>query len=283
MTRPLRIEYPGALYHVTSRGDRKGTIFFDDNDRNAWMDVLSRVCTRYNFVVHAYCQMTNHYHLLVETPDGNLSQGMRQLNGIYTQRVNRRHVLSGHVLHGRYKAIVVQKESYLLEVARYIVLNPVRGGMVSLPDAWPWSSYHATAGLRPPPAWLDTAWLSAFSKHRDRAELRYRRFVLQGIGRASPMKRVLHQMILGDDEFASLFTDVKPAVELIAVSKIQRRLAALPLCQYREQYATRDEAMARAYWSTAYTMAAIGNHFGVGYSTVSRAIQKYAKASASWT
>lgn len=134
MTRPLRLEYPGALYHVTARGDRRGTIFADIRDREAWLEVLRMVCTRCHFVVHAYCQMTNHYHLMVETVEGNLSQGMRQLNGIYTQQVNRRHGLVGHVLQGRYHAILVQKEAYLLALARYIVLNPVRAGMVGLPS-----------------------------------------------------------------------------------------------------------------------------------------------------
>ena len=124
MTRPLRLEFPGALYHVTSRGDRCGIIFRDDRDREAWLEVLRTVCMRCHFVVHVYCQMTNHYHLMIETVEGNLSQGMRQLNGIYTQQFNRRHGLVGHVLQGRYKAILVQKEANLLELARYIVLNP---------------------------------------------------------------------------------------------------------------------------------------------------------------
>ncbi|MNM39921.1 Transposase IS200 like protein [compost metagenome] len=142
MTRPLRLEFAGGLYHVTSRGDRRGTIYRDDTDRNAWQEVLALVCERYHFVVHSFCQMSNHYHLLVETVEANLSQGMRQLNGVYTQHFNRRHKLVGHVLQGRYKAILVQKENYLLELARYIVLNPVRAHMVASPDNWYWSSHH---------------------------------------------------------------------------------------------------------------------------------------------
>lgn len=141
MTRPLRLEFPGALYHVTSRGDRRGTIYLDDTDRLAWQEVLALVCERYHFVVHSFCQMSNHYHLLVETVEANLSQGMRQLNGVYTQHFNRRHKLVGHVLQGRYKAILVQKENYLLELARYIVLNPVRAHMVASPDDCYWSSH----------------------------------------------------------------------------------------------------------------------------------------------
>ena len=131
MARPLRLEFSGALYHVTSRGDRREDIYLDDADRGNYLSVLSEVCDRFNWLVHAYCLMSNHYHLLIETPDSNLAMGMRQLNGVYTQRFNRRHARVGHVFQGRYKAIIVQKDSYLLELARYIVLNPVRARMVT--------------------------------------------------------------------------------------------------------------------------------------------------------
>ena len=124
MARPLRIEYAGALYHVTSRGDGQEAIYLGDEDRKLFLDVLGQVCERFNWATHAWCEMTNHYHLLVETPDGNLSKGMRQLNGVYTQRFNRQHQRVGHVFQGRFKAILVEKDSYLLELARYIILNP---------------------------------------------------------------------------------------------------------------------------------------------------------------
>ena len=141
MTRPLRLEFPGALYHVTSRGNRRNLIYLDDGDRNAWLRVLGKVCERHRFVIHSFCQMTNHYHLLVETVEPNLSTGMRQLNGLYSQYFNWRHSLVGHLFQGRYKAILVQKESYLVELARYIVLNPLRARVVSSLDDWQWSSH----------------------------------------------------------------------------------------------------------------------------------------------
>src|SRR5690606_34912418 len=122
MSRPLRIEYAGALYHITSRGDGREDIYLTDEDRESWLNVFEEVCRRYNWVCHAYSLMSNHYHLLIETPESNLSLGMRQLNGVYTQRFNRAHQRVGHVFQGRYKAILVDKESYLLELARYIVL-----------------------------------------------------------------------------------------------------------------------------------------------------------------
>ena len=146
MSRPLRIEYAGALYHVTSRGDRREDIYHDDEDRQIWLDVFSQVCSRFNWRCHAWCQMDNHYHVLLETAEGNLSQGMRQLNGVYTQKSNRRHGRVGHVFQGRYKAILVERNEYLLELCRYVVLNPIRAGMVSDLDEWSWSSYRAMIG-----------------------------------------------------------------------------------------------------------------------------------------
>ncbi len=155
MARPLRLEYAGALYHITSRGDRREDIYLDDEDRAAWIEVLTTTCERFNWVVHAYCQMSNHYHLLVETVDGNLSRGMRQLNGIYTTKFNRRHKMVGHLFQGRYKSILVQKGDHLLELSRYVVLNPLRAGMVDRLEDWFWSSYPAVIGRQTVPEWLD--------------------------------------------------------------------------------------------------------------------------------
>ena len=128
MTRPLRLEFPGALYHVTARGNARQGIYLDDQDRHLFLSVLSEVVGRFAWICHAYCLMDNHYHLLIETPQANLSLGMRQLNGVYTQRLNRRHARAGHVFQGRFKAILVERDAYLLKLARYIVLNPLRAG-----------------------------------------------------------------------------------------------------------------------------------------------------------
>ena len=139
MARPLRIEFPGAVYHVTSRGNERKAVFRDDQDRKMFLDTLKGVTLRYNWLCHAYCLMENHYHLLIDTPDGNLSIGMRQLNGIYTQRFNKRHGRVGHLFQGRFKAVLVRKDSHLLEACRYVVLNPVRAGRVQRPEEWIWS------------------------------------------------------------------------------------------------------------------------------------------------
>jgi len=276
MARPLRLEYAGALYHVTARGDRREDIFFQDEDRTEFLSVLGEVCERFNWIVHAYCQMTNHYHLLVETVDGNLWRGMRQLNGVYTQRFNRRHGLAGHLFQGRYKAILVQKDAYLLELTRYVVLNPVRARMVSDPAEWPWSSYRAIIGEAPVPDWLDTEWLLCqFGNERQPAIAAYRRFVMEGLDRPSPLDRVRHQVLLGDDAFVARHQHDRADDRLREVSKAHRRSVALELSAYQDRYPDRTEAMARAYGSGAYTMAEIGKHFGVHYMTVSRAVKGF--------
>lgn len=276
MARPLRIEFPGALYHVTARGDQRGAIYRDDTDRYIWLEVLGLVCARFHFVVHSYCQMTNHYHFLVETVEGNLADGMRQLNGIFSQRFNQRHDLRGHVFQGRYHAVLVQKEAHLLELARYIVLNPMRAGMVSSLDAWHWSSHHNMLNSVGAPAWLNTDWLlGQFGVASVDASAAYRQFISEGAGLSDPLKATRHQLLLGDDAFASKCRLPRTNAQLVAVPKVQRRSSAMTLSEYEAAFRTRDEAMARAYWSTAFTMAEIGAHFGVTYKTVGRAVRRY--------
>lgn len=187
MSRPLRITFPGALYHLPRRGNAQAAIYADDADRRAFLDVLTQIVQRYHWFCHAYCLMDNHYHLLIETPEGNLSQGARQLNGVYTQQSNRRHGRVGHVLQGRYKAILVEKDRYLLALCRYVVLNPVRAGMVRSAREYRWSSYRATAGLSAIPELLCTDWLLAqFGGEHSEAQHQYRRFVAEGVKRPAP-------------------------------------------------------------------------------------------------
>lgn len=237
------------------------------------MSILDLVCTRYNFVVLGFCQMTNHYHLILETVDGNLSQGMRQLNGLYSQYFNRRHELVGHLFQGRYKAILVQRESYLLELTRYVVLNPVRAGFVTSPDNWRWSSHACVLGTVPARAWLDTdSTLRQFGMERAAALQAYLRFVLEGIGRDSPLKNTKHQLLLGDEAFVAETSGNARHENFLTLAKTQRRAVSLSLEEYQGRYPDRDEAMAQAYHSTAYTMEQIAAHFGVSSKTVSRAV-----------
>lgn len=278
MARPLRLEFAGAVYHVTSRGDRREDIYLDDEDRREWLAVLGLVCERFNWVVHAYCQMTNHYHLLIETVDGNLSAGMRQLNGLYTQRLNRRHGIVGHLFQGRYKAILVQKESHLLELSRYVVLNPVRAKMMEHPEEWPWSSYPACLHDQFTPPWLDTDWLlGQFGTQRNQARLAYQSFVMAGKDIPSPLLATRHQLILGDDDFIEQHHQNKLSEEMRELSKAHRRSLALTLDQYQQSFTDRNQAMAQAYKSGAYTMGQIADFFDVHYMTVSRAVRENEK------
>ncbi|MYM67386.1 addiction module toxin RelE [Pseudoduganella sp. FT55W] len=264
MSRPLRLEFADAIYHVTARGDRQQAIYRDDTDRLAWLSMLASTCARFNFSVHSFCQMTNHYHLLLETGEANLSRGMRQLNGLYSQYFNRRHQVVGHLFQGRYKAILVQKDLYLRELARYVVLNPVRAGMVSDIADWNWSSYHFMTQQPCPPVWLQTDWILAlFGTSRQEAMEAYRHFVLAGIGEASPIKRTRHQLILGDDAFVSRHRSCQAGVSLSEVTKEHRRAMALSLAEYEAKFTDRDMAIFEAYHSTAYTMTQIAFHFGI--------------------
>ncbi len=149
MARPLRIEYPGAVYHITARGNGRQAIFHDDRDYLKFLEIFVKTQERFNWLCHAYCLMGNHYHLMIETPDANISKGMHRLNAAFSQAHHKRHETVGHLFQGRFKGIVVDRESYLLELARYVVLNPVRAGLVGRPEDWPWSSYRAMVGLPP--------------------------------------------------------------------------------------------------------------------------------------
>ena len=203
MSRPLRLEYAGAFWHVTARGNERRDIFREEADRDDFLRILGRTVTLFRWRLHAYVLMGNHYHLLVETPEPTLSRGMRQLNGLYTQGVNRRHRRVGHLFQGRFKAILVERDAHLLELARYVVLNPVRAGLVKNAAAWTWSSYRATARIDKAPPWLEISpILESFDAVGSRAAQRYRAFVSEGRGSGyDPWELVEGQIYLGSEAF----------------------------------------------------------------------------------
>ncbi len=280
MARPLRIELSGGLYHVTARGDRREDIYFNTADRQAWLTLLGQVCERFNWMCHAYCLMTNHYHLVVETPEGNLAQGMRQINGVYTQYVNRTHRRVGHVFQGRYQAILVEKDSYLLELARYVVLNPVRAHTVKDTAEWPWSSYRAMIGQASSPPWLNTDWiLGQFGSEWQQAITRYIDFVRAGVGLPTLWEKLQNQIYLGSEQFVQrMQREIESLQALQEVPRAQRRPVAKPLDHYVRHASDPFLGMALAYLSGDYTMKAIADHFGVHYTTVSRAVKAYETA-----
>lgn len=274
MARPIRIEFSGALYHVTARGDRREAIYEDDADRECFLDVLGRVAEDFNWICHAYCLMTNHYHLVIETPEGNLSKGMRQLNGVFTQSSNRRHGRTGHLFQGRFKAILVDGDSYLLELARYVVLNPVRARMVGQPGEWPWSSYRAMIGDAPSPPWLATdGLLAAFAKRRPTAIRRYMQFVADGVGAESVWNDLNGQAFLGDADFVTRSLKRVKASDDVNIPKAQRRAPPPSLATIARRYADRDAAMVAAHATGGYSYQQIADYFGVHFTTVGRAVR----------
>jgi hypothetical protein len=212
--------------------------------------------------------------MVIETPDANLSKGMRQLNGVYTQRFNRTHRRVGHVFQGRFKAILVDKDSYLLELARYVILNPLRAKMVLRLEQWPWSSFLATCGQTAKPNWLQTDFvLSQFAPQRARAIAKYVAFVHEGAKLPSVWEQLQGQVYLGSEAFVKkmqALVDTKPS--LTEIPRAQRRVLKRALTDFAGAH-ERNEAIALAYLSGQHTMAAIAKHFGMHYTSVSRLVK----------
>jgi REP element-mobilizing transposase RayT len=281
MVRPLRIEFPGAVYHVTSRGNARQAIFIDNEDRGGFLDVLSMVVERFKWLCHAYCLMENHYHLLIETPNANLSKGMRELNGVYTQGFNHRYRRVGHLFQGRYKAILVEKDNHLLSLCRYVVLNPVGVGLVRRPEQWRWSSYRATIGLVKRPSFLTIDWvLSQFGGRKRVAMEKYRGFVVEGIDKGSPWETLRGQIFWGTEEFIKRLRGLLDEKESIKeVPRAQRYVARPPLRglfkgKKGKERRAEDRTIYDAYVRYGYTMREIAEHLGLHYATISRAIKR---------
>src|SRR6185295_1059660 len=250
MARALRPIFPGGFFHVTARGNDRQTIFADDADYSLFLIVLASVVARYRVRCHAYCLMGNHYHLLLETPEGNLSAAMRQLNGVYTQRFNRRHERCGHLLQGRFGAQLVDGQAYLHEVCRYIVLNPVRAALVSHPRDWQWSSFRATAGEEPVPGFLTVDWIRLLSgvPRRARAVSAYARFVEAGLDQTdAALDHFRSKLEPADPELARRVAEHRRAVAQCPEIPRAQRFASRPtLAEIFTGVATRADRDARA-------------------------------------
>jgi putative transposase len=271
MSRPLRVEFPGAVYHLTSRGNARQKIFWNDDDRKLFLGTLAQVVNRFGWVCHAYCLMNNHYHLLVETPRANVSLGMRQLNGVYTQTFNRSHKRVGHLFQGRFKAILVQKEAHLLELCRYVVLNPLRIKAQTRMREWRWSSYRVTAGLEAAPKFLTVDWvLSQFGQRRTQAQARYRQFVKEGL-EDRPWDKVRGQIYLGSEAFIEKHS-IGNGTELAEVPRAQWQALRPALEQILGKKSQRS--IDRAYREHGYRLKEIAQYLGVHYSTVSRRLKE---------
>ncbi|KKW30721.1 MAG: hypothetical protein UY72_C0004G0010 [Candidatus Uhrbacteria bacterium GW2011_GWD2_52_7] len=277
MARPLRVEFPGAIYHITSRGNKRQDIFDSDDDRLRFLLILESVIETYHWVCHAYCLMGNHYHLLIETPDGNLSAGMRDLNGRFTQISNRIHASTGHIFQGRFKAFLIEEGSYFSEVARYTVLNPVRAGMVKHPREWRWSSYRATAGEGKVPGFLSVRFLlDMLGKNAPRR--RYIEYIEEGIHQTSPFDEAEHGYILGSPQFIYEVWAKDPAVEVLEEVNKSERLIGRPtlkeIFQTMQTRNERDDAVVFARMRCGYSVTDIARHLKVHRTTISKILSK---------
>jgi putative transposase len=258
MARPLRIEYEGAHYHVTTRGNERKAIFRDDIDRRKFIELVAGAVEQFDLRIHAYVLMDNHYHLMVESGQTGLSRALRYLNGVYTQSINRRHKRAGHLFQGRYKAILVEKESYLLELSRYIHLNPWRVKSSIDPMKYPWSSLGYYLGTRTVPPWFTvTEVLSRFGK---KGKQGYREFIEEGIrqGIRTPWEDIRGQAVMGSEEF------IKEAVSRHCAGRGKKAKIA----RRRELVAFRPEAI----------LATVGKYYGITAEEIVRRGWRYTEA-----
>jgi putative transposase len=291
MARPLRITYPGAFYHITSRGNEQKSVFISKRDREKFLEYLESASERYNAIIHVYCLMDNHYHLLLETPSGNLPQIMRHINGAYTTYFNVKHDRAGHLFQGRYKAILVEKDEYAKELSRYIHLNPVRAGIVELPEEYEWSSYLSYIGKNKKLKWLYTDFiLGYFSKTKSSSEKQYQIFVISLINSEydSPLDNVVASTILGQSDFVNDIKEkhlsdkkidkeipaLKELADNISIDSINKEVDSI----FSDQ--TRLSRNIKIYLIKEFTgklLKDIGEEFGIGESGVSQSCRRFSQ------
>ena len=291
MSRPLRIEYPGAFYHVTSRGNEQKDIFKSDADREQFLFYLSASCARYGTIIHAYCLMTNHYHLMLETPFGDLALIMKYINSSYTTYFNVKRKRVGHLLQGRYKAILIEADSYAAELSRYMHLNPVRAGMVKSPEDYIWSSYRFYANGSEP-AWLTTGFiLDYFGAGDTESRQNYRRYVNEKSTEeyTSPLIEVVGSTILGSDDFVREIREKELSRrtadrDLPTLRELQERAGPEMISGIAREIFADDSRLARfagIYLCHRYSGAKlkeIGDLFLVSYSGVTQASRRFEAA-----
>ncbi len=290
MARPLRVQYPGAFYHVTSRGNERKAIIKSKGDGERFLSYLESAHERYDAIIHTYCLMHNHYHLLLETPRSNLSQILHHINGAYTSYFNARRKRSGHLFQGRYKAILVEKDSYCQELSRYIHLNPVRAGIIGRPSQYQWSSYRYLVGLKKKPQWLShEAVLGYFDKDKKTAQGLYRDFVEKALDREmeNPLNQVFASTFLGNDRFIEWAKEKWIGFENADTRNVPtlKRLMDKPAFERIEEIVDsiigRKDKMFKkfciytSHQITGYPLKEIGSHYGMRGSAVSQSSQRF--------
>lgn len=290
MGRPLRIEYPDAFYHITARGNERQNIFKSNRDRERFLGYLASASERYKAIIHTYSLMDNHYHILLQTPAGNLSQIMHHINGAYTNYFNAKRKRFGHLFQGRYKALLVDIDEYAQELSRYIHLNPVKAGVVEKPEQYKWSSYRDYINVNKSSQWLCIDFiLSLFSRKTSVAKKQYRRFVesMIAVEYESPLKNVFASTILGSRSFINQIRekhldrkksdrdlpDLKQFYELPDLEKIIKQAAKV----LKEDAALLKRVQIYlCHKFSGQKLKEIGLHFGISVSGVSQASRRVA-------
>ena len=287
MSRPVRIEFPGAHYHVTGKGlvvceggphaGIEKQIFVDAEDKLGFLSIIDTVVSRYGWLLHSYALMDSHYHLVVECPQANLSKGMRQLNGVYTQHFNRRHLQDGPLFQGRFKSVLFEPEHYLLPLCRDVLLSPMHAGKGRMPHTYRWSSLRATLGVIKSPPWLHTQRLLHPFRETDNPAAHFREYIKSGIGLPSPLANRCAQVLLGSPRFLNEMQPILNGEKLAKRGpKLVRRRSLQTLFRRVDDKtrAERNDLIRRAHIDHNYTLMEIGDHLGLHYTTVSKVINK---------
>ncbi|MDX2506465.1 MAG: transposase [Gammaproteobacteria bacterium] len=275
MARPVRIEYPGAYYYLTSKGVEGKSIFKDVKDRQEFLQILQDVIARMQWDVFAYNLMPDSFQLFIKTPKPNLSKGMRQLNGVYTQRYNVKYDNDGNIFHGRFKGVLVETEHSFADVVRHIMHTPILKRKARKLDKWKWSSYQATMGEVDAPAWLNTSEvLDYFGKQKKRAQTVLAKAIEETDKDFDIVTQVQGQILLGSDEFVSKWKKQLATGKVMDKARQRKAKKAKPLTDFGKRFKNIKIAMVKAYETGNYTLDQIGSHFGVHYSTVSRTVKK---------
>lgn len=275
MARPVRIEYSGAYYFISSKAVEGRSIFKDVKDRQEFLQILQEVIARMQWEVYAYNLLPDSFQLFIKTPKPNLSKGMRQLNGVYTQRYNVKYEAEGNIFHGRFKAVLVDADNLFNDVVRHVLHMPILKRKSRNLEKWKWSSYQATAGLTEAPSWLDTAEvLSHFGKQKKRAQAALTKALAGTDKDFDIIKNVQGQILLGSDAFVAKWKKQLATGKVMDKARQRKAKKVKPLTDFGKRFKNIKTAMVKAYETGNYTLDQIGNHFGVHYSTVSRTVKK---------
>jgi len=274
MARPVRIEYSGAYYYISSQGEEGKTVFNDNKDRQEFLAILQEVISRMQWQVYAYNLLPDSFQLFIKTPKPNLSRGMRQLNGIYTQRYNAKYSQHGNIFHGRFKAVLVEPQLFT-DVVEHILHMPVLQRKARKLDKWKWSSYQASTGLIESPQWLSSGeLLNHYGKQKKRAQNALIKAISILDKNFDISDQVQAQILLGSSAFVSKWKKQLLTGKVMDKAMQRKNKKIKPLSDFAKRFKNVKVAMVKAYETGNYTLDQIGGHFGVHYSTVSRTVKK---------